>query len=166
MSQVMEFSAFLSMGRLAWWLSSKESACQCRRHRFDPWIGKILWTRKQQSTLVFLPGKSHGQRSLADYSPWGPEEPMTWWLNSHSKMYGKMQESGFSQVIPLICASAAWDQCPVFSSSLASFPAVWWLLDGRYSFLSPLGSPAHPPWWLQLLMAVTSGNIPFPTTLS
>ena len=37
----------------------------------DPWIGKIPWRRKWQPTLVFLPGKSHGQRSLAGYSPGG-----------------------------------------------------------------------------------------------
>ena len=37
------------------WLSCKESACQCRRHRFDPWIGKISWRRKWQPTPVFLP---------------------------------------------------------------------------------------------------------------
>ena len=48
--------------------SGEESGCQCRRHGFDPWIGKILWRRKCQSTLVFLPGKSRGQRSLAGYS--------------------------------------------------------------------------------------------------
>ena len=47
----------------------KEPACQCRGHGFDPWIGKILW-RRWQSTPVFLPGKSHGQRSLEGYSPW------------------------------------------------------------------------------------------------
>ena len=35
------------------------------------WVGKILWRRKWQSTPVFLPGKSHGQRSLVGYSPWG-----------------------------------------------------------------------------------------------
>ena len=49
--------------------SGKESTCQRRRHRFDPWVGKILWRRKWQSTLIFLPGKFHGQRSLAGYSP-------------------------------------------------------------------------------------------------
>ena len=58
---------------------------------FDPWVGKILWRRKQQPTPVFLPavevrvlttgqpgkspvflsGKSCGQRSLVGYSPWG-----------------------------------------------------------------------------------------------
>ena len=37
----------------------------CRRHRFDPWVRKIPWRRKWQPTPVFLPGKSHGQRSLA-----------------------------------------------------------------------------------------------------
>ena len=35
---------------LPWWLSGKESACQCSRHRFDSWIQKIPWKRKWQST--------------------------------------------------------------------------------------------------------------------
>ena len=35
-----------------------------KKHRFDPWVGKIPWRRKWQPTLVFLPGESHGQRSL------------------------------------------------------------------------------------------------------
>ena len=34
-------------------------------------VGKIPWRRKWQTTSVFLPGKSHRQRSLAGYSPWG-----------------------------------------------------------------------------------------------
>ena len=57
--------------------SGKESTCQCRRlkrHGFSPWVGKIPWSRKQQPTPVFLPGKFHGQRSLAGYSPWGCKE--------------------------------------------------------------------------------------------
>ena len=41
---------------------------------FDPWVGKFLWRREGQSTLVFLPGEFHGQRSLAGYSPWGHKE--------------------------------------------------------------------------------------------
>ena len=32
---------------------------------------RIILSRKQQPTPVFLPGKSHGQRTLAGYSPWG-----------------------------------------------------------------------------------------------
>ena len=54
-------------------VSGKESACQCRRHkkcRLDPWVGKIPWRRKRQPTPVFLPGESHGLRSLAGYSLW------------------------------------------------------------------------------------------------
>ena len=41
---------------------------------FDPWVGKILWRRIWQPTTVFLPGKSHGQRSLAGYSLWDRKE--------------------------------------------------------------------------------------------
>ena len=56
------------------WPSGKESACLYKRHKrhgFDPWVGKIPWRRKWQSAPVFLSGKSHRQRSLASYSPWG-----------------------------------------------------------------------------------------------
>ena len=49
------------------WHCGKESACQGRRLRFDPWVRKIPWRRKWQPTPVFLPGESHGQRSLAGY---------------------------------------------------------------------------------------------------
>ena len=62
---------------LPWWLNGKESICQCRRCRFDPWVGKIPWRRKWQPTPVFLPGKSHRQRSLAGYSPRGSQESDT-----------------------------------------------------------------------------------------
>ena len=44
---------------------------------FDPWVGKIPWSRKWQPTPVFLPGELHGQRSLAGYSPWDPKESET-----------------------------------------------------------------------------------------
>ena len=53
------------------------NAGNIKRHRFDPWVGKILWRRKWQTTPVFLPGKFHGQSSLAGYSPWGHKTDMT-----------------------------------------------------------------------------------------
>ena len=57
-----------------------------RRPGFDPWVGKIPWRRKWQPSPVFLPGESHGQRSLAGYSPWGHKESdATWQLSSSSK---------------------------------------------------------------------------------
>ena len=55
----------------SWWHSGKEAACQCRRCRFYPWVRKIPWRREWEPTSVFLPRKSHGQRSLAGYSPGG-----------------------------------------------------------------------------------------------
>ena len=50
----------------------KESTCQYRRHKrhsFNPWEGKILWSRKWQHTPVFLPGKFYEQRILMGYRP-------------------------------------------------------------------------------------------------
>ena len=57
--------------------SGKEPACQFWRqktHRFDPWVRKIPWRKAQQPTPVFLPGESHGQKSLVDYRPWSHKE--------------------------------------------------------------------------------------------
>ena len=53
-------------------LMVKNLPCQYRRykkHGFDPWVGKSPWRRTWQPTPIFLPGESHGQRSLVDYSP-------------------------------------------------------------------------------------------------
>ena len=55
-------------------LVGKQSACQCRRHKrhgFDPWVRKIPWKKEWLPTPVFLPGESHGQRSLGGCGPWG-----------------------------------------------------------------------------------------------
>ena len=74
------YPLFWNSPGLPWWLSGKESVYQhrkCRRHGFGPWVGKISWRRKWHPTPVFLPGESHGQRSLADYSPWGHKESDT-----------------------------------------------------------------------------------------
>ena len=93
---------------LPWWLSGKESACQCRRQ--ETWVQshihpvrKIPWRRRWQPTPAFLPGKHHGrrrkwqrtpvflpgkrheQRNLASNSPWGRKaSDMTWWLNENT----------------------------------------------------------------------------------
>ena len=50
---------------------------ECGRPRFNPWVRKISWRRKWQPTPVFLPGKSHGQRSQVGCHPWGREESDT-----------------------------------------------------------------------------------------
>ena len=62
---------------LPWWLRQSSICLQCGRPGFEPWVGKIPWRRKWQSTPVLLPGKSHGQRSLVGYSLWGRKESDT-----------------------------------------------------------------------------------------
>ena len=47
---------------------------QCRIPQYDSWVRKIPWRRKWQPTPGFLPGESHGQRSLVGYSPRGHKE--------------------------------------------------------------------------------------------
>ena len=56
---------------LPWRLRRQKIHPQCKRPRFDPRVGKILWRGKRQLTPVFLPGGFHGQRSLTGYSPRG-----------------------------------------------------------------------------------------------
>jgi len=59
----------LDLEMIVGFLGGKESTCQCRRHRFNPWVGKIPCRRKWQFTPVFLPRESHEQKSLAGYGP-------------------------------------------------------------------------------------------------
>ena len=78
---------FILITGLPKWPSIKESTCQCRRCWrcwFNPWVGKIPWRRKWQPTPVFLPRKSHGQKSLVGYSPWCHKQlDITEWLIMH-----------------------------------------------------------------------------------
>ena len=57
------------------------------RHGFDPWVGKIPWSQAWQSTPVFLPGESPGQKSLVGHSPWGHNEVDT---TEHAHMHGEI----------------------------------------------------------------------------
>ena len=64
------------------WLSGKESACSAGD------VGSVPWRRKWQPTPVFLSGKSHGQRSLMGYSPWGLKEAdINLQLSSHAHYF-------------------------------------------------------------------------------
>ena len=76
---------------LPWWLSDKESSCQCRnlrRHRFNPWVGKIPWSRKWQLAPVVLSDKFPGQRSLAGYTVHGVAKNQTQ-LSAHTHTHTK-----------------------------------------------------------------------------
>ena len=45
-----------------------------RKTWVEPWVEKFPWRRKWQPTPIFLPGESHGQRSLEGYSSWGRKQ--------------------------------------------------------------------------------------------
>ena len=85
----------------------KNPPAKCRRgkrHRFNPQVRKIPWSRKWQLTPVFLPEKFHGQRSLAGYSPWGSQRVRHIWVTEHThrreQKNGMSQQGGFSQHFP------------------------------------------------------------------
>ena len=81
------------------WLSGKESTCQCRRCGFEPWVRKIPWRRKWQPILIFLLGKSHGQRSLAGFNPCSHKELGT---TDHT-----CQAKNHAPALPLACYLSA-----------------------------------------------------------
>ena len=67
------------------------------RHKFNPWVGKIPWRRAWQPTSVYLPGESHGQRSLAGHSPWGRKESdmaNTYTQDENENVVGEREASG------------------------------------------------------------------------
>ena len=55
-------------------LSWERIHLQCKRTRFNLWVGKVPWRRKWLPTPIFLPGEFHGQKSLVGYSPWCHKE--------------------------------------------------------------------------------------------
>ena len=92
--------------------SGKEPACQCRGWKslgFDPWVGKIPWRRAWQPTLVFLPGESHGQRSLVGYSPWGLTESDTTEGSKHNTVCLLVHLKGIVPNLLLLTTLASFD---------------------------------------------------------
>ena len=63
-----------------------------KTHEFSPWVRKSPWRRAWQPTPVFLPGESHGQRSLAGCSPWGQKESDTIQATQHAHRRYQLQE--------------------------------------------------------------------------
>ena len=64
--------------------SSEESTCQCRRHEFFPWVGKIPWRTAWKLIPVFLHRESHGQRSLVGPNPLDHSLTLLKWLSMHA----------------------------------------------------------------------------------
>ena len=128
-SQPMHLRESRSTDRLPRWLSGGEPAYQCWRCRscgFYPWVGTIPWRRKWQPTPVLLPVKTHGQRSLVYYSPWGCEEPaMIEWLSMHTHFF--------------LWTTLPWIQCLYFRQCwmchVASEVGTWFRHNHRISMI-------------------------------
>ena len=79
-----DLNSIIQRKRLStWWLRWKRTCLQCRRLRFDPWVGKILWRKEWLPTPVFLPGEFNTQRSLAGYIPWSCRVRHDWETNTN-----------------------------------------------------------------------------------
>ena len=120
----MDYIYFMYFIEFPRWLSGRESTCQCRRCRFDSWVGKIPWSRKCQPTPGFFAGKPHGQQNLAGYCPWVAESHT--WMSEWVKWF---TSKCLSQCLT---ETKHWvNTCP-HSLSLSLF--LWFLL---LSWLSP-----------------------------
>ena len=83
-----------------------------------PWVGKTPWRRKRQPAPVFSPGESHGQRSLAGYSPGGHQE---WDTTGHlsTQSHTVTDERLFSSMFSCVSPRKAWrDETAVCASYL------------------------------------------------
>ena len=105
--------------------SGNEPSCQCTRYKrlgFNPWVGKMPWKREWQPTPVFLPGESHGRRSLVGYSPlWSQRVRHDWASNT---------ESG-DELVPahhwsvVLCLNNVWSCGQVWVPSLNVLLTLW-----------------------------------------
>ena len=77
-TQMHHISMGFILGMQCWYRASQEvvmvksllvNVGYAERPAYNPWVRKIPWRRKWQTTLIFLPGESHEQRSLVGYSP-------------------------------------------------------------------------------------------------
>ena len=81
----------------------KEPDCQCRRHKrhgFDPWVGKIPWRRAWRSTLVFLPGESHG-RGTWKATVHHVTQSWTWLKRLHTHQPNGAEVNGYPSMLPM-----------------------------------------------------------------
>ena len=109
----------------------KKYTCQCRRHGFNLWIGEIPWRMRWQPTLVFLPGKSHGQRSLAGYNPRGRKRVRYYWATKQIK---SREYCGFPQMTAMLSSQSgltgaqAWESKNLnsWAPSLSTSYVIWY----------------------------------------
>ena len=93
----------MTLGTSLWPSLVAQICLQYRRPGFDHRVGRIPWKSEWQPTPVFLPGESHGLRSLEGYSPWSHKESdtnerltLSLFLRPHSPGTAKQEEESSS----------------------------------------------------------------------
>ena len=95
-----------------------------------PRVGKILWRRKWQSTPVFLPGKSHGQRSRGLQSTGSQRVRQNW-----SNLVGStslLDESVLSQFYIVFCITESKEMNRLFREVEKSLPCSTDTSNSKY----------------------------------
>ena len=123
---------------------------QCGRPRFDPWVGKIPWRRKWQPPPVFPPGKSHGRRSLAGYSPWGGSQSRTRLSDFHSLTLRPLGSITTSEWVSLAAPAQKRQEpvLPMVEPQPLHSTAGWLVLSGEHLLYVrhfPSTHPQRPP---------------------
>ena len=120
-----------------------------QRCGFAVWVGKIPWSRKWQPTLVFLPGKFHGQRSLAGYSLWGLKESFTT-EQERQKSYFPSKRNTYPFTMSVQFSSVA-QSCPTLcdpmNRSMPGLPVHHYLLEFTQTHVHRAHDaiqPSHP----------------------
>ena len=142
----------------------------------DPWIRKIPWRREGQSTPVFLPGDSYGQRSLVGYSPWGCKEsnmPEVTACTQHiwkltgpypgaslafcdgpRSVYGvriSLNKCSFTSLWLALEFFSIWSQEPTLDSHPRNSPETWDMTIFSHPNLFPATEPdTYPTWGLKI----------------
>ena len=98
---------------------------QCRGPKFHPWVKKMPWRRGWLPTLVFLPGRFHGQRSLAGYSPWGCKESDTTELLTHTHTHTHTRACTHKCWVDM-----TWDVLWYFPFAPQIFPLLCYMFQG------------------------------------
>ena len=127
------------------WHSGKESDRHCRRRKrcgFDPWVKKVLWRRKWQTTPVSLLRKFHGQRRPVGSIPWGCKElDMTEQLSTLKILYQSSTSAylGYLHSSPIVNNAAVSIEvrnlCElVFLFISGKYPEVELLISWQFCF--------------------------------
>ena len=127
---------------------------QCRRyrrHRFDPWVGKIPWRRKWQPTPVLLPGESHGQRRPAGCSPQGCRVGHNWAIEHACNKHRGQRENHWNPGEEI--ASKQTSDATVSGSTEKHLPAISPGIPLAATLLGPL-----PRLWTTTLISYRTSD--------